>query len=958
MLKFSFAFLLMMLVGTASYAGTTYPDVLNMSKPSPEPAFPAGFDIFVPPVSSIPAVAGAPALAEWTKTGQPDSVVALTGSRLSNYTGTQAGRDTQFQVFGQSSAGTYSGAGSVLRLDGLKAAMVLPAALPTDSEYLMWPINSFGAGNPIAVNATESWWIGPNAATRGDTVSVYGRNLSHHGSSVTSYIYIQKNGMTGTWATVTAANPYKVDFTVPAGLVDGDYQVWVHNGHGGHYGWSGPLTLTVNDGMPWTAQQFNVKNYGALGDGVTDDEAAINAAMIAAGQSPWSTLYFPTGIYMVSRGFYFPSQVRWLGDGPTKTFLKANSGFVTPTAYDGRRYCLLFSNNGISSATFQDMTIDANGNMNGYLPEAIYMRFDQDLRFINVNINAKGYSIGDFHGSTRVSFENCGLTGGGSGIFFGSATQVFIDHCQIYGTNDANTLLTWWGGDGMSCTNTTAQDYDNTQPDGWAQGRFFYGSSQWGSNRDIYIGNDTTHDLAVRPAFADQNSGEQVAWENGTKYSAQPTSASATTVVFGSNPFFQDPGLLTGNYDAAIVNGPGLGQHRKIVGCTGAIITVSPAWNVPPDTNSTVIIAGVVSHCAIYENTLQGKSDYVTRDTASAGVQPYGNSFDFVVDSNDISQVRHGIYMWGTNETSVSPESVTCDYFNYIANNNVHDCTNGIYGVSVAWNGWPTTDPYPGISYLANTVVNNTVDSITDSGLATIADSAPIGDQLDLSVYDHNLVTHTPDGLDVSVDSRLLNTIDYKNDLYVGAAPEISTLSVASMTIAPAPNGIPTVAPRQVVVPAIAAVVKSMSAPALASAPKSPLISAATPTVASKSVSVPALPVAFSLRLVGTPVQVLSLSGSSLGAVVATSLSLASDGTPSASWSVTSDSSWLGAGLTVASGANADAGSTLTLTCNPHALHQGVYSGIVTVRSLKSLRRYTLIFTVGAAPATSALVWR
>ena len=79
-----------------------------------------------------------------------------------------------------------------MRLDGLKAATILPASLPTNSEYLVWPVNSAGAGYPVAVNATEAWWVGPNQATRGDTVSVYGRNLANVGTTTTSYVYIQQ----------------------------------------------------------------------------------------------------------------------------------------------------------------------------------------------------------------------------------------------------------------------------------------------------------------------------------------------------------------------------------------------------------------------------------------------------------------------------------------------------------------------------------------------------------------------------------------------------------------------------------------------------------------------------------------------------------------------------------------------------------------------------------------------
>jgi hypothetical protein len=860
-------------------------------------------------VTTIAPLSGAPAVAEWTKIGAPDTVIALTGSRFSSYTGNAAGNDTQFQVFGENASGSFSGPASILRLDGLKAAVILPVELPAESEYLIWPVNSVGAGYPVAVNATEAWWIGPNAATRGDTVSVYGRNLAHtSGDSVTSYIYIQKSGTVGVWATVTAANPYKVDFTVPADLANGDYQVWAHNGHGGHYGWSGPLTLSINNGMPWTTQTFNVKNYGAMGDGVTDDEGAIEAAMVDAAKSPWSTIYLPTGTYMVSSGFNMPSEVRWLGDGPNNTFIKANAGFVKPVTDNPRRYCLFFSNFAVNNVAFQNMTIDANGNMNGCLNTPIDMCFDTDVRFTNVTINAKGYDIADFHGSNRVSFQNCTMIGGGSGIFFGTATQVFINSCQIFGTNDANTLLTWWGGTDMSCTNTTAQDYDNTQPDGWAQGRFLYGCDSWGSNRNIYVGNNTTLALAVRPGYSDQNAGEQILWENGTKYSGTPHFATPTTVNFGASSFFQDQALQASCYDAVIVNGTGLGQHRQIVRCAGSTITVSPAWNVPPDTSSTVIIAGVVSHCAVYNNSLQGKSDYATRATASAGIQPYGNSYDFIADNNTISQTRTGIFMWGMSETSIHPQSIACSYFNYVANNTITHCQDGIVGISTAWNGWPVTDPYPGISCLGNTCVGNEVSSMVGSGFSELANNAPIGDQFDLNVFDQNTVTNAPVGIDLEPSNLINNAIVYKNDLSLGTAAASGSIAT-SMTPALRQN---TYTGFQSAY--------GVQAPAQTSEASS---------------------------------HVISVQGTSRGPAVKTSLVLWNAGASSLSWNASSGSGWLTASESNGSITDENGVSTISLTCNPANLSPGVYSGTVTVTGVNQVRNYTVTFTVQQAAATS-----
>src|SRR5688572_14834729 len=42
----------------------------------------------------------------------------------------------------------------------------------------------------------------------------------------------------------------------------------------------------------------NVKNYGATGDGTTNDQAAIQAAVTAAGNG--GCVYFPSGVYRIT----------------------------------------------------------------------------------------------------------------------------------------------------------------------------------------------------------------------------------------------------------------------------------------------------------------------------------------------------------------------------------------------------------------------------------------------------------------------------------------------------------------------------------------------------------------------------------------------------------------------------------------------------------------------------------
>jgi hypothetical protein len=59
------------------------------------------------------------------------------------------------------------------------------------------------------------------------------------------------------------------------------------------------------------ATYINVLNYNAVGDGVTDDTAAITAAITAVNNG--QILFFPSGTYLVSSGFTIPQNVTLLG---------------------------------------------------------------------------------------------------------------------------------------------------------------------------------------------------------------------------------------------------------------------------------------------------------------------------------------------------------------------------------------------------------------------------------------------------------------------------------------------------------------------------------------------------------------------------------------------------------------------------------------------------------------------
>ena len=100
---------------------------------------------------------------------------------------------------------------------------------------------------------------------------------------------------------------------LPADLLPGQYDVLVHGGHGGDYGWSDPLALTVAAEKPPTGPTINVRDLGAKGDGVSDDTEPLSAALMQA--TGGGSVLLPPGTYAITRSLLIPERVIVRGTG-------------------------------------------------------------------------------------------------------------------------------------------------------------------------------------------------------------------------------------------------------------------------------------------------------------------------------------------------------------------------------------------------------------------------------------------------------------------------------------------------------------------------------------------------------------------------------------------------------------------------------------------------------------------
>lgn len=705
---------------------TYLPTLLNPQVPADAPLLPASFDKYAPPVRVQTVASTAPAIAEWTKSASPDDSLNLSGDQLSRLGGASFGTDTSFVVYGQTGTrdAVLKNATTTL-LDGNTATVTLDASLPSDSMYLLWVKNATGYSNPVAINKTESWWLSTSTATRGDTVSLFGRNLAHNATDGQSWVYIKPVGKaSGQWAAVTSVNPYKVDFTVPSNLANGDYEVWAHNGHGGNLGWASPIKLTIQNGKSWTGPTFNVKSFGAKGDGVTDDTAALIRASQAAQKAANSTIYLPAGTYLISselRGN--PGNTRWIGDGQDRTIIKTTPNYVAAS---------MFYDIGTNSEV-HDMTLDGSTftQRNGAL---FNTRGANNVLLDHVTLKSvlsPGFYFAD---STGVRLQNSTVIARGNSTR--GTKQVIIDRVAFFGVTDADYFIASDATQQLSITNCTAQDYNNSSAasgDGWAQGRFFCGEAVTGSNSQIYIGDDTTLDLGVRPGFWNQNSGEQVLFELATPVSQNAVRSATTTTI-------TIPGLtnLQKGDRIFISGGKGMGQYRTIAGfdpATGTV-TLDQPWNVVPDATSTAGLGNMNDHVAVFHNHLDGKAQQVAQvaHTASTGVSIATSMADLAVDSNVITDVRYGLWdvvpNFGNNLEPI--------YSNLFVNNTITNTRYGAYIGGAAQNN--------STGYFNNIFRDNSIDTAIEYGMMLNVDGASTRSAM-ANVLEHNTLRNVQIGI-------------------------------------------------------------------------------------------------------------------------------------------------------------------------------------------------------------------
>ncbi len=493
------------------------------------------------------------------------------------------------------------------------------------------------AGNIQAVvNVPQiKWWMGRSSAPgstgslayAGQNLAVYGRNM---GTAPSAWLSLNASF---TPLTVKQSNPYQVLLGLPSSLAPGTYQLWIHNGYGGKYGFSAPATVTVAQApAAWPNTVFNVMNFGAKGDGSTDDTAAVKAALAQARNSGGGTVYLPAGNYLVSGKLSIPANTTVAGDSSTASNIITPSVTLStgtfPALFAGNQHFIIQDLSiSTNAADFLITCPDVGGMYNHYgIPQPLGATCtDVRVRRVAITHTTRQplLSNGSYKGTRTFGFVGSDIQIVDSTVTTHNLSAAILQNlvnALIAGNKFENGRLST-----VSLANSQRSVIENneiaaTAPEGTCL-------NNQGSIHFMYFAGNYIHDCGG-------TFGEGLTED--TPYFpyrlSQPDSINAADGTLSYSASLVDPNPavpagskldLTQGYIAVVVGGTGVGQMKEIVANTLTQVSVASPWQVPLDATSVIDLQVDKSDDVFYQNEFSN---------TSVAIQLYSQAYANVID--------------------------------------------------------------------------------------------------------------------------------------------------------------------------------------------------------------------------------------------------------------------------------------------------------------------------------------
>jgi len=343
----------------------------------------------------------------------------------------------------------------------------------------------------------------------------------------------------------------------------------------------------------------SVKDFGAVGNGVANDTAAIQAALYAG-----KTIYFPNGTYLTGQ-VTVPAKARLVGESLANVIISPY-GTISGTG--------VFYLNNVSFVEISNFTFSSNYPTNAN-PVAIYVSGGSNNYIHDIYINSYDFGIST-NSTTDSNFERITVTSGNNcGIYIGGSTSYRnkVLNCTVLHSGTNHCIQINGGKDNQisACECTDGK---------------VFGISIYNTNSAI-VSNNTIWDT-LQEGINLENSNNCIVVNNNIYWTTTAISTDFGLSLYGADPSENNNfNIISGNY----IGGPAKSGIALAEHCQYNIIQDNTVVN--PNTLNQANAAGIL----IYG--IGAGNNFVTGNTlfSSTGYMYYGvNDNDGVASGNDI----------------------------------------------------------------------------------------------------------------------------------------------------------------------------------------------------------------------------------------------------------------------------------------------------------------------------------
>lgn len=514
------------------------------------------------------------------------------------------------------------------------SATAITAQLPTrnlpDIDLLTVRVSAdrVNWSSPVYINQARPIHFGTDSVAPGMVFQIFGRNLMFGRTPGVRFVDSTTGESLAAAVNTQASSVYMLLVTSPTGLTPGHkYEVFVTNGYNGNQQTGGETqadaTLACRAvgsdfwqlGVAWAgdfdfyANRYNVTSdprlsLHAVGDGTTDNLAAINAAIQVAANANGGVVYLPAGRFRINVpngcGIVMAPRVVLAGAGNLLTTV--TYGYGPPPPGGGLAVCFANSQSGIADMTFTNVNeskqfqysaATASSSSEVFLQRvtwnldtSMWLTLENvtDLAIENSTITETSTQDlaadgpVDFAGCTHVLFRNNTVQFSDAGVELSHTNDVVIEDSHI--TRNATIAL-----DQANVTHVLISNF--------AKGLAIV------HNRFDVVGSGLyTH-----------NDGEVIGAEGGglagpDEFRGIISSATTATITDPTQHFSITPGVSV----VAIVSGTGAGQWRTITAVSpNGTLSLQTPWQVVPTPGAHyAVFDWAADQWTVADNTLIG----------------------------------------------------------------------------------------------------------------------------------------------------------------------------------------------------------------------------------------------------------------------------------------------------------------------------------------------------------------